>query len=307
MDDKIKVGLRIDVDTLRGTKKGVPRLLQILEEHSVYSTFFFSVGPDNMGRHLRRLIRPDFLWKMLRTRAARLYGWDILLKGTLWPGPIIGERCKEIIAAAATNGHEIGLHAWDHHLWQTKIAAMAPEKIAAEIEKGQAILQQITGKTPSGFAAPAWWCPPSAQQALENAGFCYRSDCRGETPFYPLVPEKDTGKMKFSATPQLPVTLPTYDELIGIGCSDKNYNETLLAKIRTKRFHILTIHAEVEGIACARLFHHFLTMAKRQGISFCPLIELLEEIETLPYCALLQKKNRGREGLLSWQGDAYQP
>jgi undecaprenyl phosphate-alpha-L-ara4FN deformylase len=149
-----RVGLRVDIDTLRAPASGSRTWSIFWPSTRPGPVSFFSVGPDNMGRHLWRLMRPMFLIKMLRTRATSLYGWDILLRGTLWPGPIIGKGCSETICLAAEAGHEIGLHAWDHHRWQTRIAHMDKRAITDEIKKGYDMLKEITGKPADGLPLP---------------------------------------------------------------------------------------------------------------------------------------------------------
>lgn len=56
----MKIALKIDVDTLRGTVEGVPRLADICAHHGTGATFLFSLGPDHTGRALRRIFRPGF-------------------------------------------------------------------------------------------------------------------------------------------------------------------------------------------------------------------------------------------------------
>jgi undecaprenyl phosphate-alpha-L-ara4FN deformylase len=293
----MKVGLRIDADTFRGTRYGVPNLIQILAEHAIPATFFFSVGPDNMGRHLRRLIHPSFLWKMLRSKAASLYGWDILLKGTLWPGPVIGKKLGEVMRSASEARHEVGLHAWDHHAWQAHIDTMSSEDMHRSLERGFQMLVRILGRAPACSGAPGWRCNDLTLLEKTRFPFRYNSDCRGESVFYPLVDGTALPQ------PQIPVTMPTYDEVImRNGISHNNYNEYMLSLLKPDKLNVLTIHAEVEGMACFSMFERFLKMARSKGVSFVPLGTFLKGHHTpIGRSRIIKRPVQGREGWVSCQ------
>jgi len=293
----MKIGLRIDVDTFRGTRYGVPRLCRLLARHQVRGSFFFSVGPDNMGRHLWRLIRPAFLLKMLRTKAQSLYGWDILLRGTLWPGPVIGRKLAPVIVSVFKAGHEVGLHAWDHHQWQRNIEGMTADAVYNNIQKGMALLAEVIGRPPTSSAAPAWKCNDRVLQEKMRFPFTYNSDCRGSDIFYPVV----RGKPLFQ--PQIPVTLPTYDEVIGrSGVSDQNYNDSLISRMRPEGLNVLTVHAEVEGLICLELFDRFLRAIAAMEGRVVPLGELLRDSHGIKNAPMVQRDIPGREGWVSCQG-----
>ncbi len=292
------LGLRVDVDTYRGTQQGVPTLLRLLDEAQVAATFFFSVGPDNMGRHLWRLLRPVFLWKMLRTRAASLYGWDILLRGTLGPGPRIGARLSRIIQDTERAGHEVGLHAWDHYDWQTHIDRLSPEKIDQILEKGVMELTRILGHGPVCSAVPAWKCTHAVLEAKDRFSFDYNSDCRGSHCFWPLVDDHALSQA------QVPVTLPTYDEVVGRdGLTDEDYNAVILEKIVPDQLNVLTIHAEVEGGVKQALFAEFLQEARARQIEVVPLGQVLKRYPARAYGRLRPTAIAGRDGWLAQQED----
>lgn len=292
----MKIGLRVDVDTFRGTRDGVPNLLKIFSANRIRATFFCSVGPDNMGRHLWRLAKPAFLAKMLRSKAGKLYGWDILLRGTLWPGPIIGKKCGQIIRAAAQE-HEVGLHAWDHHKWQARIDRMDSFSISTELERGFAMLSEISGAPPACSAVPGWKCTNNVLIEKQKYPFVYNSDCRGYAVFLPVVEGQRLSQ------PQVPVTLPTYDEVVGSGgITAESFGDYVLSQLRPDKLNVLTIHAEVEGIAGKDEFMKFIKKALALGHEFCPLGAFVSGAGSVPADMISTGTIPGREGWVSVQG-----
>jgi undecaprenyl phosphate-alpha-L-ara4FN deformylase len=293
----VRIGLRVDVDTFRGTRLGARALSRLLIERGIRATFFFSVGPDNMGRHVWRLARPSFLWKMMRSNAPGLYGWNILLRGTLWPGPRIGERLSDAIRAVRDDGHEIGFHAWDHHAWQTHVESWSRERIRSEMGRGVNALTAILGTSPTCAAAPGWRADDRVLDVEREFGFTFNSDCRGHSIFVPAAAEGEG-----PAQPQVPVTLPTYDEVVGrSGVTPGGYYGQLSRLARPRDLNVLAIHAEVEGMGLRTEFERYVDRAARNGWTFVRLGTLAAEAGEAPRGTIERTEICGRQGWVARQ------
>jgi undecaprenyl phosphate-alpha-L-ara4FN deformylase len=204
-----RIGLKVDVDTLRGTREGVPRLAALFKKYGVDATFYFSVGPDNTGRAMRRVFRKGFAQKVARTSVLKHYGLKTLLYGVLLPGPDIGRRGGDAMRGVRDAGFEVGLHTFDHVKWQDYVARATPEWTRREFERGLRAFEKVFGFLPASHAAAGWQINAHALELEREYGLQYASDTRGGPPFLPLV---NGGA---SICPQLPTTLPTFDELLG--------------------------------------------------------------------------------------------
>src|SRR6185369_14359148 len=142
------LGVRVDVDTYEGMRKGVPRLLDVFRAAGVRATFYFSMGPDRAGLALRNALRPGFLSKMRRTGAMRVYGLRTVLSGTLLPARLIGAALPDLVVRACREGHETGVHAWDHRRWQDGLLGWSEARVAQELDLGFRAFEAAQGARP---------------------------------------------------------------------------------------------------------------------------------------------------------------
>ena len=261
------LALKIDVDTLRGTVEGVPRLLDLFERHGIVATFLFSLGPDHTGRALKRALRPGFFAKVQRTSVVEHYGIRTLLYGTLLPGPDIGRRGAPVLRDVAKLGHETGIHTWDHTRWQDNVRHRPARWTWLEMEKSHARFVEIFGAPPATHGAAGWQMNDDALRQLDTWNMAYASDGRvaddevDRGAFRPLVGGRVLDCI------QIPSTLPTLDELIGVDGLDATGAADRLLE-RTERSggdEVFTLHAELEGMKLIGAFERLLVGWKAQG------------------------------------------
>ena len=294
-----QLALKVDVDTYVGMRDGVPALQRALDARGIPASVYVSCGPDHSGRALRRLLKPGFLAKMLRTNAPGMYGWRTLLYGTLLPGPQIARSFPDHLRALAAAGHEVGVHGYDHVYWHDRLNGLGAEETAAELRRGLAVFAELTGHPATAFAAPGWQCTAHSLAAIDAAGLRYHSCTRGYAPYRPRA-----GGRVF-ATPEIPTTWPTLDEVYGrVGTDIPSLTAFYLAAVRPG-LNVHTIHAEVEGMSLRPLFESLLD-ALRARVEFVRLIDVAErlDVSALPVCEVANGTTEGRAGTVALQGAA---
>ncbi len=294
------LSIKIDVDTDRGTRIGVPNLLALFDEFGVKATFLFSLGPDNTGRAIKRIFRPGFFSKVSRTSVVSVYGIRTLMNGVLLPGPHVGRRNEAVMRLAREKGHETGIHCYDHIRWQDGVMKMTEAQVRNEFNKAAKEYERIFGEPARTHGAAGWQANAYSCRAEDEAGLLYASDCRGTHPFFPRA-----GGRVFR-TIQIPSTMPTLDELIGRPeHPEDKLVDHYLGLLRPGTPNILTIHAELEGMMYLSLFRSFLEKATARDIRvvLCRHVaaELLKDPSKVPVCDLASGSVDGRSGTLAVQ------
>lgn len=298
--------LKIDVDTHRGTREGVPNLIQLFQELNVKATFLFSMGPDHTGWAIKRVFRKGFLSKVSRTSVLEHYGLKTLLYGTLLPAPDItnSKESRKILKQCQNLDFEVGIHCWDHVYWQDNVMTKNADWTKSQFQPAIQRFREIFNEIPKVHGSAGWQMNIHALRLIQQLGFDYSSDCRGNTPFYPVY------HGEISHCPQLPTTLPTLDELIGLNNITTNNVAEYLLNLTSKnpQDHVFTLHAELEGMKLIPVLKQLITGWIHQNYDIVTLNQYYNILDKnkIPYHNIqFDGEIEGRSGVLTIQGDRF--
>ena len=298
------IALRVDVDTSVGFNKGVPRLLKVFKEFGVKATFFIVMGPDTMGKHIKRFSKRGYFKRIMAVNPLNLvrhYGLRPFFYGTLLPSPEVGAGNPGLLLKILEEGHEIGIHGYNHARWADSYDTLSAKEIYGEIDKCRKIFCKITGSPPLSSACPNWRCNDAILLEEEKFNFLYLSDVRGDTPFLPIV----NGKRL--TTLQIPQTLPTSHECLQAQKAKRDTVADFILKtyLIEKKLNVFTVHDWLEGLSGQKIVVSFIKGALDLGYRFLRLRDateiILKQKESVPDGRLVLKKAMGGIGKVAWQ------
>jgi polysaccharide deacetylase family protein (PEP-CTERM system associated) len=96
------------------------------------------------------------------------------VRGTFFVVGEIAAAQRDLVREVSDRGHEVGLHGWRHQPL-TELTAAA---FRADVTRGKALLEDLTGAPVLGFRAPTFSLVPESRWAIDvlaDAGFTYSS------------------------------------------------------------------------------------------------------------------------------------
>ena len=170
--------LRIDLESGKGIKEGIPKLLDLLKKYNIKASFYLVMGGESnileLLKHRNKLKssgeRKIKVWKLKDKARMVLLSKDFV------------QANKYILKRILEEGHELGLHGWKHREWTRGLNGLDIEET---INKSISKYKKIFNKIPVSWASPGFNVNEKVLKTLEKNKIKFLSDFQGENPkFY---------------------------------------------------------------------------------------------------------------------------
>lgn len=262
-------GFRIDIDSRYGLLHGVPRLLEVLRRQDIAASFFIPMGGESSVAELLRY-RGGERGAMGGVKLPKAE----LARMVLFPKNFAEENV-ELLRQILSEGHTLGVHGWKHRAWTRALERIDVGKhVLLATEK----YEELFGKKPLSFAAPAFKSSRKVLDALEGNGYRVAGDLDGNDAFFPIVDGR-----KYSCC-QVPVTLkqentdPLIESFSLQGASDDAVAQKICGLVDGKEMQgslaTLYCHDFFEGVHKPHVVESVLAHVKKEGYAHNTMEEI---------------------------------
>jgi len=299
------IAIRCDVDFSHSLKKGVPFLAREFKKRGIKVTYFVAMGPDGFGYNLKRVKNKDYQARLKILSPPKIiqkFGVPYIAARLMRIESSVGSKYPKILTFLKNEGHELGIHGWNHYWWAENAWSASASELEDDILCAKASFKEIVGEDPKSFAAPNWRISNAYLKMVDGLGFSYLADVRGSSPFYPYFQDWK------STTLQVPFNLPCLHEVASF-LSTKNKSTILdfFEHSIQPSFNVWCIHDYYEGLLERELFLFVLDNLIKKGFNFVTVGDLATSFSKSEkrFSEVVKKKVPGGRGEISSQKEIF--
>ena len=245
--------LRIDLESDKGIKEGVPKLLDLLKKYNIKASFYLSMGGES---NIFEILKYRNKLKTSGERKIKIWNLKDKLRMVFFPGDFVKLNLK-ILRRSLEEGHELGLHGWKHREWTRGLEII---NIENTIKKSINKYIQLFGKKPTSFASPGFNVNNKVLEILEKNKIKFISDFQDDKP-------KKYGQIK-----NIPITIlgkdkmPIIEYLVSIEKNNEEILEIIKKEIIKKELSSFYIHGMFEARFKIKILEEIFKFIKKNKI-----------------------------------------
>lgn len=227
--------LRVDIESDKGLREGIPKLLDLLKKYNIKASFYLVMGGEST---LFDLLRYRGKMKSSMERTIRVWSLADKIRMALFPRDFVKINLP-VLRRILNEGHELGIHGWKHRAWTRGLDKI---NIAQHLKFAIDRYSNLFGRRPLSFCAPGFNTNQEVLRVLEKESIKVISD-------FP-----DRGVKRYGKLLNVPVNVhgpkntPIIEYLVSKGLTDAQIYEQIISQIRQNKLSVMYIHDLFEAI-----------------------------------------------------------
>ena len=161
--------LRVDLESEKGIKLGLPKLLDLLKKHDIKASFYLTMGGES---NILEILKYRNKLKSSGERSIKVWSMKDKIRMTLFPKDFVKNNIH-ILRRVIAEGHELGIHGWKHREWTRGLIKL---DIKERIMMAKKKYFYFFGINPISFCSPGFNTNEKVLRVLNDAGIKFISD-----------------------------------------------------------------------------------------------------------------------------------